>query len=346
MPRPTVGDLADHRRRTLARLNASRKRLAPAGRFEFARKRRVRCRHACVTRPCERPNPAQRRGRPGGPAGPGHRGDAAGRGGTQQLRDPSPSAPPVAIGSPSLAATVTPTESAPPSAAPTPSVEPSAAPSASATPSGSPGALALATLTFVGLKLDATADPGGEARVVTFRSDGPGTVSAKLGANSPQGKTHMCLLVGTKQIGCKDITSGTFTGKTTQAHANWTVTLEGTACQRPDRRPDRDVPGGRAEGHDRARPLRRHGFHPRRTGSTRGSALGRPARSGSLPNGAVTRSITTIELVRRERRAGDGGSRRCRARNRRPTSRRRCRSRRGTGGSCSRTPMTASGRPT
>ena len=147
----------------------------------------------------------------------------------------TPSAPPVAIGSPSPGATVTPTDSAPPSAAPTPgaSVAPSTEPSPSAAPSGSPGAPALATLTFVGLKLDATADPGGEARIVTFRSDGAGTVSAKLGTNSPQGKTHMCLLVGTKQIGCKDITSGTFTGKTSQAHANWTVTLEGTAADSP-----------------------------------------------------------------------------------------------------------------
>ena len=145
----------------------------------------------------------------------------------------SPSTPPVVIASPSLAATVTPTESAPPSATSTASVAPSAEPSPSAAPSGSPGATPLATLTFVGLKLDSTADPGGEARVVTFRSDGAGTVTAKLGTNSPQGKTHMCLLVGTKQIGCKDIASGTFTGKTSQAHANWTVTLRGTAADAP-----------------------------------------------------------------------------------------------------------------
>jgi hypothetical protein len=145
----------------------------------------------------------------------------------------SPSAPPVVIASPSLDATVTPTESVPPSAAPTPTVAPSTEPSPSPAPSVSPGGPAPATLTFVGLKLDATADPGGEARIVTFRSDGAGTVSAKLGTTSAQGKTHMCLLVGTKQIGCNDITSGTFTGKTNQAHANWTVTLEGTAADAP-----------------------------------------------------------------------------------------------------------------
>lgn len=147
----------------------------------------------------------------------------------------SPSAPPIAIGSPSEDSGSSPTASTPPSpsATPEPSAPPTAGPSPSAAPSGSPGATTLATLTFVGLKLDATADPGGEARVVTFRSDGAGTVTAKLASKSPQGTTHMCLLVGTKEIGCKDWASGTFTGKTTQAHANWTVTLQGSAAEAP-----------------------------------------------------------------------------------------------------------------
>jgi hypothetical protein len=145
----------------------------------------------------------------------------------------APSAPPVAIASPSEGATVTPTESASPSATPEATATPATEPTASAAPSGSPGARPLATLTFISLKLDATADPAGEARVVTFRSDGAGTVTAKLASTSPQGQTHMCLLVGTKEIGCKDMRSGTFTGKTSQAHANWTVTLQGSAAETP-----------------------------------------------------------------------------------------------------------------
>lgn len=146
----------------------------------------------------------------------------------------SPSAPPIAIASASTGATLTPTESASPSpSAPEPSPPPSAETSPSVAPSGSPGAAPLATLTFLGLKLDATADPGGEARIVTFRSDGAGTVTAKLATTSPQGTTHMCFLVGTKEIGCKDWSSGTFTGKTSQAHANWTVTLQGSAAEAP-----------------------------------------------------------------------------------------------------------------
>ena len=68
---------------------------------------------------------------------------------------------------------------------------------------------------------------------MTFRSDGAGTVTAKLATTSPQGTTHMCFLVGTKEIGCQDWRSGTFTGKTSQAHANWTVTLRGSAADAP-----------------------------------------------------------------------------------------------------------------
>jgi hypothetical protein len=85
----------------------------------------------------------------------------------------------------------------------------------------------------MGLKLDADQDPGGDARVITFRSDGAGTVTAKLATSSPQGKTHMCFLVGTKDLGCKDWRSGTFTGKTSQAHATWKVTLLGTDLDAP-----------------------------------------------------------------------------------------------------------------
>ena len=152
---------------------------------------------------------------------------------------PSPSVPLLAVATPSAGPTLTPIESASPSPSetpapsPTPTAESSPSAGASGAPSGSPGAAGLATLTFVGLKLDAATDPGGEARTIRFRSDGAGTVTAKLASTSPQGTTHMCLLVGTKEIGCKDWASGTFTGKTSQAHANWTVTLLGSAAEAP-----------------------------------------------------------------------------------------------------------------
>jgi hypothetical protein len=145
----------------------------------------------------------------------------------------SPGTSPTArLVAPSPAASVNPTQSA--SAAPTASAAPSAASlEPSLAPSSSPLASGLATLTFIGLKLDASTDPAGQQRIVSFSSDGPGTVTAKLVSTTPQGTTHMCLLVGTKQVGCKDWASGTFTGKTTQAHANWHVTLIGSAIATP-----------------------------------------------------------------------------------------------------------------
>lgn len=134
-------------------------------------------------------------------------------------------------------ATASATPAGSPGAAPsltsTPSVEATAEASSSAAASSSPLPAPLASITFVGLALDATDDPAGLPRTITFRSDGAGTVTAKLGSSTPQGTTHMCLQVGAKVIGCNDIAKGTFTGKTSQAHANWQVTLQGTGTAAP-----------------------------------------------------------------------------------------------------------------
>jgi hypothetical protein len=153
----------------------------------------------------------------------------------------SPTAPPIAIGSPPASRgpdsggsdSPIPQAGASADATPAPAATPvpSAVQSASATASPLPAPLA--TLTFLALKLDAAADPGGEQRIVTFRSDGPGTVTAKLASTSPRGTTHMCLLIGATQIRCKDWASGTIIGKTRQAHANWTVTLRGATIETP-----------------------------------------------------------------------------------------------------------------
>lgn len=120
-----------------------------------------------------------------------------------------------------------------PSLNPTPSVEPTPGPSSSVAPSSSPPPAPLASITFIGLKLDSTADPAGQPRTIKFSSDLAGTVTAKLASSTPQGTTHMCLQVGAKVVGCNDIAKGTFTGKTNQAHANWQVTLQGTGTAAP-----------------------------------------------------------------------------------------------------------------
>ncbi len=127
--------------------------------------------------------------------------------------------------SPSASRALTPTA--------TPVSTEAATPSSGASPSASPLPAPLATLTLLDLKLDPTGTPGAQPRIVSFRSDGAGTISAKLASHTAHGTTHMCLKVGTKVIGCNDIASGTFTGKTTQAHTNWQVTLQGTGIATP-----------------------------------------------------------------------------------------------------------------
>ncbi len=120
------------------------------------------------------------------------------------------------------------------SAAPDVSGEPTASADASASPTASPPpAVPLATLTVVNLALDATDDATGADRVITFKSDGAGTIEVNLTAGSGQGTTHMCLLRGKNQVGCKDLGSGTFTGQTSRDTANWHVTLRGAGAATP-----------------------------------------------------------------------------------------------------------------
>lgn len=151
----------------------------------------------------------------------------------QPSASPSPSS---AAGPSASAASPSPSASVAASASTAPSPAISSAPSSSVGASFTPPPVPLATVTFIGLKLDPTSATGSLPRIITFASDGAGTVSVKVATASgtTPAKTHMCLKVGTKVVGCNDITSGTFTGKTNQAHANWTVTLEGTAAAAPD----------------------------------------------------------------------------------------------------------------
>ena len=86
-----------------------------------------------------------------------------------------------------------------------------------------------ATLTFVGLKLRCQRQrrqPATDHHLHQRRS--PATIKAALA--TPTGDkipTHMCLRAGTRDLGC-GLERGTFTGRTTQAHTNWRVTLIGT----------------------------------------------------------------------------------------------------------------------
>jgi hypothetical protein len=131
--------------------------------------------------------------------------------------------------SPTTSATSSPTPSATPAATAAPTA------SASTVPSASPPPAPPATMTFLDMKLDPTGPPDALPRIITFSTDGAGKISAKLATSSgaTPAKTHMCLQIGSKVLGCNDITSGTFTGTTKQAHANWQVTVQGTASATP-----------------------------------------------------------------------------------------------------------------
>ena len=127
--------------------------------------------------------------------------------------------------SPSLAATPPATASASSALSASPGAEPSASASAPAVPA--------ATVTVMTLQLDATTDTAGMDRVISFTSDGPGTMSVKL-TTATTGTTHTCFFAGTKPLGsCKDWKSGTFNGKTTQAHTTWKVTVRGKGSATP-----------------------------------------------------------------------------------------------------------------
>jgi hypothetical protein len=153
-------------------------------------------------------------------------------GGGSPANSAKPSGSDVALGSSSPS---TPAGSISASASPgaTSSDQPSASPTGSASPSPTAPPAPPATVTFTQLKLDARGATGDRARFITFTTDGPGTVTAKLTSDSPQGTTHMTLRVGSTDVQTKDWAKGTMTAKTSGAHANWRVTLEGNGIDTP-----------------------------------------------------------------------------------------------------------------
>ena len=154
------------------------------------------------------------------------------RGGSGGTATPPPgSSFAVGSGSPSASASASSAASASPTVAATATPSTSASAGASASIPPAP----VATLTVLKLKLDPTGPADALPKILSFSTDGAGKVAVKLAtsAGSTPAKTHMCLKVGAKVVGCNDITSGTFTGTTKQAHANWQVTVQGTATATP-----------------------------------------------------------------------------------------------------------------
>jgi hypothetical protein len=114
---------------------------------------------------------------------------------------------------------------------PTPSASASTGPSASPTV---PPTAGLAQITFSDFRLDAKSDPAGVARTFTFKTDGPGNVTAKLTGKSPQGTTRFCLKVGKTAPLCRDWHGGTLTGTTSsKTQTTFVVTLIGVGIATP-----------------------------------------------------------------------------------------------------------------
>jgi hypothetical protein len=145
--------------------------------------------------------------------------------GTSSTATPSPTA----LASPSATAGATETPSLPPSASPSSSS--SSSPSVSASPVVSPGTPASITITQ--LKLDASEDPAGLDRVVTFQSQGSGVITAKYTSLSPMGTTEACLIAGSRTLGCRSAAYGTLSATTTDPTADFKVTLRGVGIFAP-----------------------------------------------------------------------------------------------------------------
>ncbi len=151
---------------------------------------------------------------------------------------PSPTnQPSFGLGSPSASAggelpSGSPGSSVAPSASVVPSASASTGPSAS--PTNQPTA-AQNRITFTGVKLDARSDSNGKARTFTFRTDGPGSVTAKLIAKSSGGTTRFCLKVGANGTPvCRIWAAGTLTGLTSaKGKTTFSVTAIGQGSATP-----------------------------------------------------------------------------------------------------------------
>jgi hypothetical protein len=145
---------------------------------------------------------------------------------------PSPSRVAVASASPSRAPSKRPSASPSPTPTPTPTPKPTAkptpTPTATPSPTPTPVPIPTASLTFVGLKLSSVGGADSLERIITFTSNGPATIAVQLGTTGDQTPTRVCVRAGTRDLGCKNMTKGTYSAKTTQAKTNWRVTLIGT----------------------------------------------------------------------------------------------------------------------
>jgi hypothetical protein len=139
---------------------------------------------------------------------------------------------PSSVASASATSTLAPaTPTVAPTPAPTPGTTPTLAPSATPTPTTAPGPAA--TIILTQLKLDATDDPEGSDRVVTFTTGGTGAITITLKTLSPMGSARMCLNADGTDLGCQTTAEGSLAAETTKKAATFELTLRGNGIETP-----------------------------------------------------------------------------------------------------------------
>jgi hypothetical protein len=126
-----------------------------------------------------------------------------------------------------------PTEEPSPSPTPSPTLEPSPSLPPTASPSPIEPTAPLRSIRFIGIGFDGEAATTPTPRTVTFRSDGPGTVTARLFKTS-EGNVRFCLGQRDANPTCVESDRGTLTG-TTEADGKtvWVVTVIGIGPAEP-----------------------------------------------------------------------------------------------------------------
>jgi hypothetical protein len=138
-----------------------------------------------------------------------------------------------ASAAPSESASVTPSE--PPSAVPSVSTPPS--PTPTATPAPTPTATlpppAPATVTFSQLKMDASTDPNGHTRRITWQTAGNGPVKVTVKNRSSHGTVDLCVARAQKIVKCIHTADGSITSTASATARDFALSVIGIGSATP-----------------------------------------------------------------------------------------------------------------
>lgn len=116
-------------------------------------------------------------------------------------------------------------------AAATPSPSMSTSPTLAGSPTPVP--VAMASLTFDGMMLDAAGGQTSEPRTFSFLSDGEGVVTASVKSNVTTDMTELCVTVGMSAHNCKTANSPTLALQAVGEHDTWKVEVISADLETP-----------------------------------------------------------------------------------------------------------------